>query len=60
MFSFIFHMVVREKVKCNQDIDAEDSITADNVSNSIEASMLRKVMMTWKCWLKERQFYQVC
>lgn len=58
-FTFIFHLIVREKVRCNETLDVEDPILSHGVSTSIEASMLRKVMMTWKCWLKERQFYQI-
>ena len=60
VFSFMFHLIVREKIKCNQEVEAEDPISSDRLISTIESSMLKKTLMTWKCWLKEIQFYQVC
>lgn len=59
VFSFVFHIVVREKVRCNQEVEGEDPISSEQLIVTIEASALRKSVMTWKCWLKEIQFYQV-
>ncbi|XP_071167682.1 major facilitator superfamily domain-containing protein 12-like isoform X1 [Mytilus edulis] len=59
VFSFIFHLVVREKVKCNQEMVGEEPGSSENLVSTIEASMLQKTLMTWKCWLKEFQFYQI-
>jgi hypothetical protein len=56
----MFHLIVREKIKCNQEVEAEDPISSDRLISTIESSMLKKTLMTWKCWLKEIQFYQVC
>ena len=60
VFSFMFHLIVREKIKCNQEVEAEDPIASERLISTIETSMFKKTLMSWKCWLKEIQFYQVC
>ncbi|CAC5364905.1 Major facilitator superfamily domain-containing protein 12 [Mytilus coruscus] len=59
VFSFIFHLIVREKVKCNQEFVGEEPGSSENLVSTIEGSMLQKTLMTWRCWLKEIQFYQI-
>lgn len=58
LFSVIFHIGVKEKVK------TDDAVTNNGLSESstlltIEKSALARLTMSWKCWLKESQFYQV-
>lgn len=59
VFSFMFHLIVREKIKCNQEVEAEDPIASERLISTIETSMFKKTLMSWKCWLKEIQFYQI-
>ncbi|KAL4227463.1 Major facilitator superfamily domain-containing protein 12 [Mactra antiquata] len=58
LFSLTFHVGVREKVKVDES-EANEHITESTALLTIEKSALAKLVMTWKCWLKEKQFYQV-
>ncbi|XP_069137806.1 LOW QUALITY PROTEIN: major facilitator superfamily domain-containing protein 12-like [Argopecten irradians] len=68
--SFLFQIGVKEGVKPFTHVEAEEAMskslkTCSSMSSSatsaqsIEISMLKKSLMSWKDWLKERQFYQV-
>ncbi|XP_033750318.1 major facilitator superfamily domain-containing protein 12-like isoform X3 [Pecten maximus] len=69
--SFLFQIGVKEGVKTLSHVEADEAIskslkTCSSMSSStgescqtIEISMLRKSLMSWKDWLKEKQFYQV-
>ena len=60
VFSAIFHLGVRENRTLIplQDREAEVGESTTLLS-TIEKSTLKRLNMTWKCWLKEPQFFQV-
>ncbi|XP_048732861.2 major facilitator superfamily domain-containing protein 12-like isoform X2 [Ostrea edulis] len=53
VFSILFLFIVREPVQ------HEDAQIADGYSTTIEKSTVLRNRMTWTCWLKTRQFYQI-
>lgn len=55
LFSIIFHIGVRERAIENNPESLNDSASM----LTIEKSTMKQVVMSWKCWLKEHQFYQV-
>ncbi|XP_052795228.1 major facilitator superfamily domain-containing protein 12-like isoform X2 [Mya arenaria] len=57
LFSVIFHIGVREHPK--EYREHGDSFSSTTNLSSLEKSTLKKLSMSWKCWLKEHQFYQV-
>ena len=59
LFSIVFHVGVREKPARSATTDNEKSLGESSALNTIEKSTLNKLKMSWKCWLKEHQFYQV-
>lgn len=58
VFSIAFHLIVREPVQ-HEDVSAAESAISDGFSTTIEKSTVLRTRMTWKCWLKTMQFYQV-
>lgn len=56
-FCIIFHLGVREHKE--ESSDREKILGESSALNTIEQSTLNKLKMSWKCWLKEHQFYQV-
>lgn len=71
VFCVIFHIGVKENRKSYNHIEAEEATTkslktCSSLSSStvdggpsIEISMMKRSLMSWKDWLKEKQFYQV-
>ena len=60
VFSIVFHAGVRERPhRSESTIDSEKTLGESSALSTIEKSTLQKLKMTWKCWLKEHQFYQV-
>ena len=59
LFSLIFHVGVREKATENVSEGNRDSLNDTASIITIERSAMKQVIMSWKCWLKEHQFYQV-
>ncbi|XP_021379623.1 major facilitator superfamily domain-containing protein 12-like isoform X2 [Mizuhopecten yessoensis] len=69
--SFLFQIGVKEGVKTFTHVEAEEAMSksmktcssmsssAGESGQSIEISMMRQSLMSWKDWLKESQFYQV-
>ncbi|XP_061172496.1 major facilitator superfamily domain-containing protein 12-like isoform X1 [Saccostrea echinata] len=58
VFSIAFHFIVREPVQ-HEDLSAAENAYADGYSTSIEKSTALRSRMTWSCWLKTMQFYQI-
>ena len=56
-FCIIFHLGVREHKE--ESSDREKILGESSALNTIEQSTFNKLKMSWKCWLKEHQFYQV-
>ncbi|XP_052239243.1 major facilitator superfamily domain-containing protein 12-like isoform X2 [Dreissena polymorpha] len=57
VFSVIFLIGVKERPHpCHED---EPTNSESQDLNSLEKSTLKKMAMTWTCWLREHQFYQV-
>ncbi|XP_052073197.1 major facilitator superfamily domain-containing protein 12-like isoform X2 [Mytilus californianus] len=56
VFCFIFHIIVKEKDTCNQDNVEENRVPEEHSNTTTEGI---PILMTWKCWLKEIQFYQI-
>ena len=59
VFSVIFHVGVREKSGEEDTADGQKTLAESSALITIEQSTLDKLKMSWKCWLKEHQFYQV-
>ena len=59
VFSVIFHAGVREKSGQHDSPDSEKTLSESSALITIEKSTLNRLKMSWKCWLKEHQFYQV-
>ncbi|XP_060070699.1 major facilitator superfamily domain-containing protein 12-like [Ylistrum balloti] len=67
--SFLFQIGVKEGVKTMSHVEAEEAMSKSlktsmssstgESAHSIEISMLKQSLMSWKDWLKETQFYQV-
>ncbi|XP_053405307.1 major facilitator superfamily domain-containing protein 12-like isoform X2 [Mercenaria mercenaria] len=58
VFSLIFHIGVREKTAPVSQNNRE-SLNDSSALITIEKSAVKQLVMSWKCWLKEHQFYQV-
>ncbi|WAQ98945.1 MFS12-like protein [Mya arenaria] len=48
-----------DKEKFREYREHGDSFSSTTNLSSLEKSTLKKLSMSWKCWLKEHQFYQV-
>ncbi|XP_035667594.1 major facilitator superfamily domain-containing protein 12-like isoform X1 [Branchiostoma floridae] len=62
LFSFIFHMGTKEPLRPNRAesvTEDEPIIQEDEENELIVKKKIRRKKMSWKCWLKEVQFYQV-
>lgn len=60
LFSIIFHLGVKEKKVAKSVCNGTNSYSNGDALESVEQSTLQRLAMSWKCWLKEHQFYQVC
>eukprot|EP00058_Branchiostoma_floridae_P016136 XP_002601624.1 hypothetical protein BRAFLDRAFT_85807 [Branchiostoma floridae] len=61
LFSFIFHMGTKEPLRPNRAesvTEDEPIIQEDEENELIVKKKIRRKKMSWKCWLKEVQFYQ--
>lgn len=58
VFSIAFHLIVREPVQ-HDDVSTAENAISDGFSTTIEKSTVLRTRMTWKCWLKTKQFYQI-
>lgn len=61
-FSIIFHLGVKEKCKLQNDNayqSSNEESSSSHLTATIERSTVQKLEMSWKCWLKEHQFYQI-
>jgi len=60
VFSLLFHIGVKEPVREDgTDPENQSLLRSCKDASSIEVSTIRRSLMSWKDWLKEKQFYQV-
>ncbi|KAK3597030.1 hypothetical protein CHS0354_014917 [Potamilus streckersoni] len=58
-FSLIFYAGVKEHERVDDEMQSNSHINNSDALDSIERSFIKHQIMTWKCWLKEHQFYQI-